>query len=236
MLAPMILCASLCARLRMRFRPWWLEEAAPPVSFDATGGVVWEAGCALASHLLCASDAISRVRGCTVVELGSGTGLVSLAAYHAGASHVIATDLPEQLPLLCDNLRANTVDGAKVPANISHSSRIQARACSWGRHSDTQDLLRALDGRKPDFILSADTVLTRRDLSCTPCASVRTDLKAMCPHHTCACVCAHTTQISQACFCEVCVRVTQTRARARVLAGNERLRCLVLRGRCTGRR
>ena len=95
-LAPMILCASLCARLRMRFRPWWLEEAAPPVSFDATGGVVWEAGCALASHLLCASDAISRVRGCTVVELGSGTGLVSLAAYHAGASHVIATDLPEQ--------------------------------------------------------------------------------------------------------------------------------------------
>ena len=219
-LAHMILCASLCARLRLRFRPWWLEEAAPPVSFDATGGVVWEAGCALASHLLCASDAISRVRGCTVVELGSGTGLVSLAAYHAGASHVLATDLPEQLPLLCDNLRANTVDDAKIPANISHSSRIQARACSWGRHSDTQDLLCALDGRKPDFILSADTVLH----------ASRSQL------HTRVPVCGDAIKITKAYFCEVCVRATQTRARARVLAGNARQRCFELCGRCTGRR
>lgn len=219
-LAPMILCASLCARLRMRFRPWWLEEAAPPVSFDATGGVVWEAGCALASHLLCASDAISRVRGCTVVELGSGTGLVSLAAYHAGASHVIATDLPEQLPLLCDNLRANTVDGAKDPANISHSSRIQARACSWGRHSDTQDLLRALDGRKPDFILSADTVLhtTRSQLHTVRISAhgFKSDVPAS---YVCLCVCTHDPNFASIVLRGL--RACHTDASARTSAGRQ---------------
>ena len=33
-------------------RPWWLEDVVP-AGFDSTGGVVWEAGLALASLLLC---------------------------------------------------------------------------------------------------------------------------------------------------------------------------------------
>ena len=44
------------------------------------GGVVWEAGLALASRLLCDRDGLNiDVRGKTVVELGSGTGLVRRA-------------------------------------------------------------------------------------------------------------------------------------------------------------
>jgi len=59
-------------------RPWWLDES-PPAGFDATGGVVWEAGLALAAGILCPDEAGAlAVRGRTVVELGSGTGLVRL--------------------------------------------------------------------------------------------------------------------------------------------------------------
>ena len=57
-------------------RQWWLDES-PPAGFDATGGVVWEAGLALAARILgqCEPGAMD-VRGQSVLELGSGTGLV----------------------------------------------------------------------------------------------------------------------------------------------------------------
>jgi predicted RNA methylase len=69
---------------------------------------------------LCTPDMVV-VKGKTVVELGSGTGLVGMAALEAGAAKVIATDLPGQLPLLTENLIANNV-----------LSRISVLPCEWG--------------------------------------------------------------------------------------------------------
>ncbi len=50
----------------------------------------WASGQVLARLLL---DEPARVRGRTVVDLGSGSAVVALAAAHAGASRVIACDL-----------------------------------------------------------------------------------------------------------------------------------------------
>jgi len=53
----------------------------------------WGSGQALARHLL---DRPELVRGKRVVDLGSGSGIASLAAARAGAAHVLALDLDPQ--------------------------------------------------------------------------------------------------------------------------------------------
>ena len=71
------------------------------------------------------------VRGQTVLELGAGAGLASLAAAAAGAHSVIATDLPRALPLLIHNLELN---GA-VP--IKTCARAAGGVCCPGGHALT---------------------------------------------------------------------------------------------------
>jgi hypothetical protein len=46
-----------------------------------------------------------------VCELGAGCGLVSSVLVKAGAARVVATDLPENLPLLRENLEKNCGEG-----------------------------------------------------------------------------------------------------------------------------
>ena len=64
-----------------------LMEAPPYWSF------CWASGQVLARWLL---DHPERVAGRTLVDLGSGCGVVALAAAHAGAARVVACDLDEQ--------------------------------------------------------------------------------------------------------------------------------------------
>lgn len=63
---------------------------------DPYGAVLWPAASTVAYTLL--SDPSKWLHGQTVLELGAGTGLVSLAAAAGGASKVIATDY-ESIPL-----------------------------------------------------------------------------------------------------------------------------------------
>jgi predicted nicotinamide N-methyase len=63
-------------------------------SGDIYGAVLWPASLAIASHLLTAVN----IKDLTVLELGAGTGLVSMAACAGGARHVLATDY-EGIPL-----------------------------------------------------------------------------------------------------------------------------------------
>jgi predicted nicotinamide N-methyase len=70
-------------------------------SGDPYGAVLWPAASAVANHLLDFSDRSSSdlpLLGLTVLELGAGTGLVSIAASLGGASSVLATDY-EPVPL-----------------------------------------------------------------------------------------------------------------------------------------
>jgi predicted nicotinamide N-methyase len=70
-----------------------LENRAVISGAGTTGLRTWEAALHLSSYLLSSSDLIESVRGKKVIELGAGTGLLSiLCASHLGAAHVIATD------------------------------------------------------------------------------------------------------------------------------------------------
>ena len=69
---------------------------------------VWDGAKALARVLETHPTLVHRA---VVLELGAGAGLASLAAARLGARAVLATDLPEALPLLIHNLERN---GARV--------------------------------------------------------------------------------------------------------------------------
>ena len=62
---------------------------------DPYGAVLWPASSAVAEQLL---ERYSELQGLTILELGAGTGLVSIVAAMAGASRVMATDY-EPIPL-----------------------------------------------------------------------------------------------------------------------------------------
>lgn len=79
----------------------WLESVTD-LGPLCTGGVVWKAGELLAK----AFPVIAKLRGCKVLELGSGTGAAGLAAALCGAQ-VLLTDLRESLPFLEKNVARN---------------------------------------------------------------------------------------------------------------------------------
>ena len=81
-----------------------------------------------------------------VIELGAGTGIVGLVTALCGAKEIILTDLPELVPLMERNIRANH---DKLHANV--------KACSlrWGDIDDTRKVLMTF---KPDCVIVADCV------------------------------------------------------------------------------
>ncbi len=60
------------------------------------------------------------------MEVGSGTGLVGLAAAIAGASKVVLTDLPENVTRLQKNIESNSTALEKAGAVV------EAKALAWG--------------------------------------------------------------------------------------------------------
>jgi len=65
---------------------------------DPYGAVLWPAASAVAIHLLQTCNDTFAHNNITVLEIGTGTGLLSLACALGGAKHVIATDY-EPVPL-----------------------------------------------------------------------------------------------------------------------------------------
>lgn len=73
-----------------------------------TIGSLWASAPCLVDWLAKDSARIEQyARGKRVIELGAGLGLVGTALSKLGATHVTMTDLPQQLPLLRQNLAAN---------------------------------------------------------------------------------------------------------------------------------
>lgn len=89
---------------------------------SCVGGTQWPGGVRVARYL----DSIfgASLRGRTVLDVGSGCGLVAAVAARHGA-RVLATDKDIVLPLLMDNLRAN---GVLVEAEEAAGLRAQAAA------------------------------------------------------------------------------------------------------------
>jgi predicted nicotinamide N-methyase len=92
--------------LLLRRRPWRVLEVHHALSTDLrhVGAQLWRGAFVLADHLL----STQVVRGCSVLELGAGVGLVSLAAALAGARRVFLTDHDDAaLALAAHTLAAN---------------------------------------------------------------------------------------------------------------------------------
>jgi predicted nicotinamide N-methyase len=73
---------------------------------EETGGDVWLGGLAVAQYL-CREGNVSLVRGKRVVELGAGTGYLSLCAAMLGADNVVATDLPMMVNFIKSQISRN---------------------------------------------------------------------------------------------------------------------------------
>eukprot|EP00579_Thalassiosira_antarctica_P028672 CAMPEP_0202006512 /NCGR_PEP_ID=MMETSP0905-20130828/11238_1 /ASSEMBLY_ACC=CAM_ASM_000554 /TAXON_ID=420261 /ORGANISM="Thalassiosira antarctica, Strain CCMP982" /LENGTH=186 /DNA_ID=CAMNT_0048564271 /DNA_START=329 /DNA_END=887 /DNA_ORIENTATION=- len=96
------------------------------------------------------------VRNKTVLELGSGCGLVGIASGILGANEVVMTDLPYALPLMRENVERNKSSwkGKDLPCQ-----RIECKECDWFQPPPINILFgNANEEVHPDVILVADCV------------------------------------------------------------------------------
>eukprot|EP01043_Picozoa_sp_COSAG02_P072065 COSAG02_NODE_13428_length_1396_cov_1.767155_1_plen_240_part_00 len=110
-----------------------------------TGPQVWDAGIVLLRFLATAPIAAVLATHARVVELGSGTGVVGIAAAALGGD-VVMTDLPELLPLLQCNIALNAEVVASAQGSLSTTD------LRWGESAVPQELA------DPDLVLMSDCV------------------------------------------------------------------------------
>ncbi|PNW71113.1 hypothetical protein CHLRE_17g747147v5 [Chlamydomonas reinhardtii] len=117
---------------------------------DEAGAVVWDAAL-VAAHYLAHRAAQGRclVSGRRVLELGSGTGALGLAAAALGARHVALTDLPHLVPYMRENVQLNGL-GATA----------EAAALVWGDAASLAEARRSWLPAPPHVVLASDVVYT----------------------------------------------------------------------------
>lgn len=119
----------------------------PSLTEDNLGLKTWTSSLLLAQRLAECRQYIQE--DCTrVLELGSGTGLVGIAAACIWNTHVLLTDLPEIVPNLQQNLSQNQ------DLISRYSSSVQARSLDWNDETD----LPAQESEKYMVILAADPI------------------------------------------------------------------------------
>ncbi|KAL4182730.1 hypothetical protein AMTRI_Chr11g151680 [Amborella trichopoda] len=112
---------------------------------------LWPAASALVSFL--DDDAKVVVKGKRILELGSGTGMVGVAAAMLGA-HVTMTDLPHVLPNLSFNADANQ----RAVEVTGRGGSLHVQPLTWGHDHDCHLLLQAGGGGGFDMVLGSDLV------------------------------------------------------------------------------
>lgn len=122
------------------------------------GTCVWEGALVLLRALELSP---SLVRGKTVLELGCGTGVTSLACAVLGAKRVVATDADPAVLALC---RKN------VAAHPELSDRVSVQEYSWGSGSAAQ----AAMGGQFDVVIGADITY-----DATAMAQLRQDIHSL---------------------------------------------------------
>lgn len=113
-----------------------------------TGLRTWEAALHLGSYLISSSETVMFVRGMNVLELGAGTGLLSImCAGHLTAKHVYATDGDD-----------GVVDALKENAAINDLSNISIGPLWWGRALQGAWFWEEAQSNGLDLVLGADVV------------------------------------------------------------------------------
>ncbi|XP_021119217.1 protein N-lysine methyltransferase METTL21A isoform X3 [Heterocephalus glaber] len=102
--------------------------------------VVWDAAVVLSTYL---EMGAVELRGCSAVELGAGTGLVSIVAALLGA-HVTVTDRKVALEFLKSNIQAN------LPPHVQTNTVV--KELTWGQN------LESFSPGEFDLILGADII------------------------------------------------------------------------------
>ena len=118
-------------------------EASGSADGLCTASTVWDAGIVLAAHLRRPPSEVGSGGRC--LDLGSGTGIVGLAAASSGVfSRVVLTDLPSVVPLLERNVAANLRRCAAA---------VEVLPLRW----DDEGALRSVSERGPfDLIVGGD--------------------------------------------------------------------------------
>lgn len=104
-------------------------------SGDPYGAVLWPSAMAIAEHILSRTNDSSEspllpLNDFTVLEIGAGTGLVSIAAALGGAREVIATDY-ESIPLTLLRYAATTLNGIdSVAHNKGEQTKHHGSTCT----------------------------------------------------------------------------------------------------------
>jgi protein-lysine N-methyltransferase EEF2KMT len=104
-----------------------LLESRSVISASATTGLrTWEAALHLGTYLSLSDEGRDFIRGKRVLELGSGTGFLSiLCAKHLGSMQVLATDGdPNVVEMLETNFFLNGLDGDR--------EHVEASVLKWG--------------------------------------------------------------------------------------------------------
>lgn len=123
------------------YPPFDLVVREPPLTGDNLGLKTWGSSYVLAqmldaiakhslSHLLGPASGTPRP---TVLELGSGTGLLGLAAAAIWQTRVLLSDLPEIMPNLAHNVQANQ------PMIAGLGGSVESGALTWGGDEDEID-------------------------------------------------------------------------------------------------
>jgi len=125
-----------------------LLEARNLVAAAGTTGLrTWEASLHLGNYLC--NSTISFVQGKSILELGAGTGYVSiLCAKYLGADHVIATDGSDDVvACLSTNFYLSGLQDVEM---------IEAKELRWGQALLGSEHFEWNSGRKLDLVLGAD--------------------------------------------------------------------------------
>lgn len=114
----------------------------PALTADNLGLKTWASSYLLARRMFALRRSLPALpEASMILELGSGTGLVGLAAAAVFGAHVVLTDLPEIVPNLERNVQSNTpiiVDcGAKASVAVLDWSKPRAFHLNGVHHGDT---------------------------------------------------------------------------------------------------
>lgn len=103
---------------------------------------LWDSAIVLSDWLACERRIV--IEGKTFLEVGAGTGLVSIVLAKLSARRVVATDMEEGMSSLRSNLDSNGC------------SNVESSVLRWGSPIEHQDV---------DFVVLADCVFAEYDLS-----------------------------------------------------------------------
>jgi len=98
-----------------------LEEGESVIGVDSTGSILWDASQILLDWIVANR---SRVDLSVVLELGGGTGALSVALSWLGAEKVVCTDLEHALPLIRRNVAKNSAEDTVSVAELVLGSEL----------------------------------------------------------------------------------------------------------------